>query len=269
VASIPRRIKIVLALAAGLVGLAGVTAVAQDTGGTTERMSFLTILVRGAEAPGTLILLMSIVAVALIVEHFITIRPSTMAPAEEIERARTLIEGRRYRDCVDALRGSRTMFAHVLGAGLQHGRHGFDAMYEAIEDTTAAWSNRLFRKVEYLNVLGNLGPLMGLLGTVVGMIRAFSKMQETHGGYKTEDLAGGISLALVNTFLGLVLAIVALGFFGVCRNRVDRWTVEARAAAMDLLEYFRPGAVPTSAPAPPPGAPAAAPRGAKPESTPT
>lgn len=245
--------------------LFSITAQAADTAPPGEAKSFLRILIDGAEAPGALIVLMSIAAVTLVVEHFLTIRPSTMAPPEEVDQTRTMIEGRKFKECIEQLKTSRSMFAHLMTAGLAHGRHGFDAMAEAVEDTTAAWSSRLFRKVEYLNVLGNLGPLMGLLGTVLGMIKAFSAMQASHGAYKTEDLAGGISLALVNTFLGLVLAIVALGFFGVCRNRIDRWTVEARASAMELLEYFRPGAA-TTAPAAA-GAPAVH-RAARPESAP-
>jgi biopolymer transport protein ExbB len=111
-----------------------------------------------------------------------------------------------------------------------------------VDEQAGAWSSRLFRRVEYLNIIGNLGPLMGLLGTVLGMIRAFSEMQAAHGAYKPENLAGGISLALVNTFLGLAVAIVSLGFFGLCRNRVDAMTVAAHVAATDLLEYFRPSA---------------------------
>lgn len=204
--------------------------------------SFLSLLLRGAEAPGLIIGLMSVVAVAFVAEHFITIRRATMAPVEEVEVTRAMIEGRQFKECLDRLQKSRTMFAHLMTAGLRHGRHGFDAMHEAVDETAASWSSRLFRRSEYLNVLGNLGPLMGLLGTVLGMIRAFNEMQATHGAYKTEDLAGGISLALVNTFLGLGLAIIGLGFYAICRNRVDRLTVEARASAIQMLEYFRPAA---------------------------
>lgn len=222
---------------------------AVNTGAASK--SFLRIIYEGAEEPGAFILLMSIAAVTLVVEHFMNIRAATMAPDAEITRARSLVEGKRYKDCLDTLRSSRTMFASLVVAGLGQGKHGFDAMVDAMDDAAIQWSSRLNRRVEYLNVLGNLGPLMGLLGTVIGMIKAFSAMQSTHGAYKTEDLAGGISLALVNTFLGLALAIVALGFFGVCRNRVDRWTGDARTAAMSILEYFRPG-------------PAAAPRAVKP-----
>ncbi|MEK6644879.1 MAG: MotA/TolQ/ExbB proton channel family protein [Planctomycetota bacterium] len=206
----------------------------------TQSKSLLTVLMEGAEWPGLVIAAMSLAAVTIVVEHFWTIRRTTMLGEAEVSAARALIEDRKFKECLDLVTNSRTMFADVLTAGLRHGRHGFDAMSEAANERASAWSSRLFRKVEYLNIIGNLGPLMGLLGTVLGMIRAFGEMRASHGAYKPEDLAGGISLALVNTFLGLLVAIVALGFFGICRNRVDALTVAAHASAMDLLEYFRP-----------------------------
>lgn len=235
-----------------------------------EKVSFLRILLHGAQWPGLVIALMSLTSVTIIVEHFWTTRRSTMSPEHEVEATRRYIESRKLKECVEFLGNGHSMFADVLAAGLRHGRHGFEAMQAAAEERAEAWSSRLFRRVEYLNIIGNLSPLLGLLGTVLGMIEAFGAMQEAHGAYKPENLAGGISLALVNTFLGLAVAIVSLGFFGVCRNRVDSMTVAAHAAAMELLEYFRPGAGGT-APAPltaaspsPAGAsgPSAAPGGA-------
>jgi len=212
---------------------------AQDTAPAGGK-SFLNIILDGAEWPGVIIALLSVAAVTIIVEHFWTIRRSTMVPEAEIRATREFIEARRFKECIDYLNGSKTMFADVLRAGLRHGRHGFAAMHEAAEEQAGAWSSRLFRKAESLNIIGNLAPLMGLLGTVLGMIEAFGAMEAEHGAAKPEHLAGGISLALVNTFLGLGVAIIALGFFGVCRNRVDAMTVAAHASVMDLLEHFRP-----------------------------
>ena len=223
-------------------------------------VSFLHVVWQGTGWIGLVIGLMSLASVTVILEHFWTIRRSTMLPEVEIERARELIEQRQFKECVEYIRDRRSMFADVLATGLRHGRHGFDAMLQAADERAGAWSSRLFRKVEYLNIIGNLGPLMGLLGTVLGMIQAFAAMQATHGAHKPEDLAGGISLALVSTFLGLCVAIVSLGFFGVCRNRVDAMTVAAHAGVIDLLEYFRPS---------PGNAAAAAQAGPKPESKPS
>ncbi len=211
-------------------------------GNASSGRPFLEILIDGAEWPGLIIVFMSLVSVTIVAEHFWTIRRATIVPDHEVEAMRQLIEARKFRECVEHIQKGRSMFADVLAAGLRHGRHGFEAMREAAEEQANAWGSRLFRRAEYLNIIGNLSPLMGLLGTVLGMIEACSAMQQAHGAYKPENLAGGISLALVNTFLGLVVAIVSLGFFGVCRNRVDALTVAAQAAVLDLLEYFRPGA---------------------------
>lgn len=242
--------------------------------------SMWTVIWDGLEWPAFLILLGSVTAIALIVEHFITVRRVTIAPPAEISRARALIEARNFRECMETLRGSQTFFARVLTAGLSHARHGFDAMHSAALEKSAELSGRLFRKVEYMNILGNLGPLMGLLGTVLGMIYAFGSLASGGGEADAAGLARGISLALVNTLFGLGLAVVGIGFFGACRNRTDALTVQATVEVLDLLEYFRPATSapnvlggptrppiraqapapgPVSAPAPAPRAPGAAP----------
>lgn len=221
--------------------LAG-TALAQADGtGGAKTQSLLTILVRGFEWPAYFITAGSIVVIWLIVEHFLTVRRATIVPVDQAKMARQLIENRDFRGCLDNLQKSRTFFARTMTAALQHARHGFDAMHGAAVEKAGEMSGRLFRKVEYLNIIGNLGPLMGLLGTVLGMIKAFGAMSTGGGEAGAGELAAGISTALINTLLGLCLAVVGLGFFGVCRNRIDSLTVEATVESLDLLEYFRPG----------------------------
>lgn len=213
-------------------------AVAVDSGAQSQ--SLLQIILTSAGWIGGVIGVLSIASVTVIIDHFLRIRRATIVPESSVKAVRELIEARQFKECIDQVSGDKTMFADMLTVGLRHGHHGFDAMQEAASERANAWRSRLFRKVEYLNIIGNICPLLGLLGTVLGMIQAFAKMNETHGAYGPEDLAGGISLALVSTFLGLVVAIVSLGFFGICRNRVDSFTVTAHAEVEDLLEYFRP-----------------------------
>lgn len=241
-----RKSMAAIILGTGIIAVAAVAPALGQSDDASQGRPFLEILWAGAEWPGTIIILLSVTAVTIIAEHFWSIRESTMTPPDEIEATRKLIEARKFKECIDYVRNGRSMFADLMMAGLRHGRHGFEAMYEAVDERASTWTSRLFRRVEYLNIIGNLSPLMGLLGTVLGMIRAFSAMQDAHGAYKPENLAGGISLALVNTFLGLAVAIIALGFFGICRNRVDAQTVAAHAAALDLLEYFRPASMPAN-----------------------
>jgi biopolymer transport protein ExbB len=224
---------------------------------TVERQSFLDIVWRGSGWLGPIIGVLSLVSVTFIIEHFWTTRRATIIPEDEPKMVREMIEKRQFKECVDAVSKSRTMFGDVLTMGLRHGRHGFEAMQEAVEERANAWRAKLFRKIEYLNIIGNISPLLGLLGTVVGMIEAFGRMGQ--GGYGPDELADGISIALVSTFLGLNVAIVSMLFFGICRNRADSLTIAAHAAVVDILEYFRPALVaPQPAAAPPRPAGAAA-----------
>lgn len=230
-----------------LLVIASGTAFAQTGSAPAESArSMWSIIAEGMEWPAYLILVGSVATIALIVEHFVTIRSQTINPPQQVNQTRNMIERRAFRECLDASKKSNTFFARVLTASLQHARHGFDAMHEAAVEKAGELSGQMFRKVEYLNILGNLGPLMGLLGTVYGMIVAFHVLGASGGsaGADAGGLARGISLALVNTLLGLGLAVIGLLFFGICRNRVDALTVRATVQVLDLLEYFRP--IPTA-----------------------
>lgn len=247
--SVSRALKLSVWVVAPALALAATAAQAAD--GPPESVaqpSFLDVMLMGADWIKWVMAAMSLWSVSIIIEHFWSIRRSTMVNEVEVRETRELVEKRLFKECIEKLSKSKTMFGDVLTVGLRHGRHGFAAMQEAVEERAMAWRSRLFRRVEYLNILGNICPLLGLLGTVMGMIEAFSMMKS--GGYGADSLAGGISLALVSTFLGLVVAIVSMLFFGICRNRVDSMTVDAHASAIDILEYFRPAQVLTPAGAP-------------------
>lgn len=218
----------------------GVLPVLASEGSPDGTRSMWEIILAGVEWPTYFIVAGSVAAIALVVEHFMVIRKSAIVPDSQVKTTRDLIEARNFRECMDILRQSKTYFAVTMLASLSHARHGFDAMHDAALEKSGQLSGSMFRKVEYLSILGNLGPLMGLLGTVLGMIHAFGAMGTTGGTGGASQLATGISQALVNTMLGLALAIIGLGFFGVCRNRVDQYTVEATVQVLDLLEYFRP-----------------------------
>ena len=239
----PARFCAVLAALA-----ATATAWPQSAADVATARSMWQVVADGIEWPAYLILAGSLATIALIVEHFIVVRVATVVPIEQVKQARRLIERRKFRECLDRMRRSSTFFASVMTAALEHARHGFDAMHDAAVEKSGELSGRMFRKVEYMNILGNLGPLLGLLGTVYGMIKAFAALGEGGGaaGADAGGLATGIALALVNTLLGLALAIVGLGFFGVCRNRVHSLTVRATVQVLDLLEYFRPVPTPAS-----------------------
>lgn len=111
-----------------------------------------------------------------------------------------------------------------------------------MEEELEGRSARLFRKIEYLNIIGNVSPMIGLFGTVFGLIRLFGSIGERGRIPEANLVAENISIALVTTFWGLLVAIPALGVYGFMRNRIDILTAECAQAADRLLSIFKPGA---------------------------
>ena len=159
-------------------------------------------------------------------------------------------------------------------AGVDDGRTvpGDHVIQEAMESEGERGATELWQKISYLNNIGVLAPLLGLLGTVLGMIHAFSTMQAKGGATTPADLAGGVSIALTHTFLGLFLAIPCLAAFGVLRTMVDRLTIRGALVAEELLLMIKPAdsrsasaapAAQVAATPPPPARPTAAPQPAR------
>ncbi|RJP35442.1 MAG: MotA/TolQ/ExbB proton channel family protein [Phycisphaerales bacterium] len=183
----------------------------------------------------------SVVAIALIVEHAVTIRRATVVAPQVAKDIRELIDRREYVAAVRRSADDPSMLGYVINAGLMEAANGYGAMERAVEESIEERSSRLFRKIEFLSVIGNVSPMIGLFGTVYGMIRLFSSIREAGAIPEPGRIAGDLSIALVTTFWGLVIAIVSLSGLGWFRNRVDVLTAECALTADRLLRVFRPG----------------------------
>jgi biopolymer transport protein ExbB len=199
---------------------------------------------------------LSLLAVYLVVEQALMLRRRELLPEGLAERVREAVQAGHVAEAERLCREEPCFLAYVLQSGLSEIDGGWPAAEKAMEEALAEHSARLFRRVEYLAVLGNIAPMVGLLGTVTGMILAFYRVAETQGTAGAADLAEGIYEALVTTVAGLVIAIPALGAFAVFRNRVDELTAEAAYAAQHALGVVkRPRARPRTAALPPPPPP--------------
>jgi len=195
------------------------------------------------------IALLSVTGVTLIIQGFIQNRRAAFMPIETTNLMREMINQRRFKDLLDYTETDPGFVSQAMNRALKRAPN-FDAMREAMETAVGEQTAERFRKIEYLNIIGNLGPLLGLLGTVLGMIDAFQSMKLAGGSYKPSELAGGISMALCHTFLGLVLAVPCLAAFGVLRTMVDRLTIRGALEAEELLLMIRPSAPGSHQPAP-------------------
>lgn len=198
-------------------------------------------LLTSGGVPGMLLLgvllLLSLAALALAVEQFLTLRTSRLAPETVGIRVRTLLESGDLAGAAQAC-DSGGMLGAVLVAGVDEARElagadgaAWPAVEKAMEDAAQAEAARLVRRIDYLAVIGNLAPMVGLLGTVVGMIFAFREVAATQGAATAGELASGIYQALVTTVGGLLVAIPSLAAYAVLRSRVEAITAEATAQA--------------------------------------
>jgi len=130
--------------------------------------------------------------------------------------------------------------SRALYAGIRRAHLRYTAMREALESSVGEQTSDLFRRIEPLNIIGNIGPLLGLLGTVLGMMTAFVTLMQAGGTADSGKLAGGIGMALGHTFFGLFVAIPCLLVYGFYRTRADKIATRAALVAEELLESLRP-----------------------------
>lgn len=188
------------------------------------------------------LLLLSATSIGYAIKLTLEYRRSTMLPDETRDELETLLSSKKYREAIDFANADDSYLGKVTAAALNEAANGYSAMERAIEEAGDAETTRVLRPIEYLNVLGNIAPMMGLFGTVYGMILAFQSLVAAGGQPDPVELAGGISTALVTTFWGLVVAIPALAAYALVRNKVDALTTEGLIVAEELISPFKPGA---------------------------
>ncbi len=189
---------------------------------------------------GMLLWLLSILTLAIIVEHFITIRRTNILPPLVTEQIRSMFDAKQYREAIDMTAAQPDFLSYVIHAALTEAPHGYASMERAMEEASEELTTKLLRKIEWLNLIGNIGPMLGLLGTVWGMIQAFFKIVQEGGTPKPDKLAGAIGIALVTTLLGLSVSIPALAVYAWMRNRIDALSSEAMMISQELISTFRP-----------------------------
>ncbi len=191
---------------------------------------------------GWLIWLISIGTVALIIEHFISIRRVNILPDLTRTEIESLFENKQYREAIDLTAAQPDMLSYCVHSALVEAPHGYAAMERAMEEATEERTTKLLRKIEWLNLIGNIGPMLGLFGTVWGMIDAFFTIARSETGTaNAKELAPAIGMALVTTLLGLAVAIPSLAVYAVMRNRIDALSSETMLTCQELISSFRPG----------------------------
>lgn len=227
-------VAVVMLLAPSVVAAQGAGGGA-DAAPAAEKLNFLYFLFGGGGVIGVActapILLASVIAMALVVEHLLTIRRSILMPAGLAEEVHGLIANGAFPHAEQQCKLRPSFLSHLILAGLQEVRLGYSAVEKGMEDASHAESARIFRKVEFLSVVANISTMLGLFGTVVGLVMAFKKVADTQGVARASDLAGGIYLALMTTIEGLTIAIPSVAAYAIFKHRADQLVAETSLLA--------------------------------------
>ncbi len=180
------------------------------------------------------IILCSIIAAAIMLERLWTLQQRRVLPTELTEKVRRLVETKQLQDKHIAALEQNSPLGKILAAGLSNRFRDRAIIKEAIEDTGRHVVHELERFLNTLGTIASMSPLLGLLGTVFGIIRTFSSISSQGVGNPTA-LAGGISEALITTAAGLTVAIPALVGYRYLRGRVEGLVVQMEKEAMKLV----------------------------------
>ena len=218
----------------------GVVAVAEDVAAGPKGV--FSIIFSGGifgVAMIVILLLLSLTASYLVFDHLISIRRRDLMPEGLSEAVRTNLLSGDIKAAKQLCGDNPSLLSFVLMHGISELEFGWSSVEKAIEDALAEQAARLFRKIEYLSVIGNIAPMVGLLGTVFGMIVAFQSVAATQGTASAPQLAEGIYQALVTTVGGLIVAIPSIGAFAIFRNRIDQFVAEAAYLAQHVFSPLR------------------------------
>ncbi len=182
---------------------------------------------------------MSFILVALFVMCILTSRRDNVVPLQLVEAFEAQLNEKRYQEAYEMAKTDESMLGQVLSAGLAKLSHGYEKALEAMQEVSEEENMKMQHRLSYMAMIGSIAPMVGLFGTVDGMISSFEVLATTGGGAPNpQALAAGISTALVTTLIGLAIAIPAIAAFGILKNRVQRLVLEVGILSEGLMGRF-------------------------------
>lgn len=195
-------------------------------------------LIKASGFIGYIIIALSIVALAFIVEDFVTLQTNKLVPPDLLDDLEKLLEEESYDDALETCNSEPCLLSNMCAAALDNMENGAETMQKAASSSLEAETVKLHQKISWLQLIATIAPMLGLLGTVWGMILAFGRIAKMDGPPQPKDLAFGIYQALMTTYLGLIVAISCMVCYFYLRNRIVRITMELSDICDDILSHF-------------------------------
>ena len=211
---------------------ADAAAPAADGSAPPRRENMLQWAIRASGPIGLFLLCLSVYFTALVIRLFMEFRVSEAVPAPLIEKLETAIKDKKFQDAYDACKDNDSFLARLVRTGIANLPAGRPEAKEAILEASEEINTHLDMKISYLAIIGTLGPMIGLVGTIWGMIMSFQEIATAAGAQpRPEKVAEGISTALFITLEGVSLSVPAIFFFAFFRNRIAQMSMEANRVA--------------------------------------
>ncbi len=201
-----------------------------------QQESYLTWMYRSLGLFYSIVFLgLSFTLVALVVMNLLSGRREGILPSSLIQGFEAALNEKKYQEAYDLAKNDDSFLGQVLSAGLLKLSAGYSQAIEAMQEVGEQENMRLEHRLSYVALIGTISPMIGLLGTVQGMISSFSVIARSPVTPKPSELAAGISTALFTTLVGLFIAIPAIAIYNILRNRVARLVLEVGIVSEGLM----------------------------------
>ena len=178
--------------------------------------------------------------VALLIMNILMSRRETFTPPQLVEQFEQCLNEKKFQEAYDVAKGDESFLGQMLAAGLAKLSAGYDHAVEAMQEVGEEENMKAEHRLSYIALIGTIAPMVGLLGTVDGMIASFAVIARNESTPKPRELADGIATALVTTLVGLLIAIPAIAVFNILKNRVSRLVLESGIIGGNLMSRFDP-----------------------------
>jgi biopolymer transport protein ExbB len=183
-------------------------------------------------------LVISFTFVAFLVMNILALRRDQVCPRHLAEAFEANLNEKRFQEAFDLAKNDDSMLGQMLAAGMQNLQQGYDKSLEAMGQVGEDENMKLEHRLSFLSLVGSIAPMVGLLGTVDGMVQSFMVIASSDTQPKPSKLAEGISMALITTLVGLVIAIPAIIAFNLLKNRLSRLVMETGQTSGNLMARF-------------------------------
>ncbi len=195
-----------------------------------------------------LIALTSFAALWLLIDAVISVKRGKLIPGHVVDGVRTALTQGDLGGALEACEANPSPISRILMAGFSNISEGYEVIQESVASSANLETEKLMQRVNYLNVCGQIAPMLGLLGTVVGMVFAFDSLATASGAATARLLAQNISTALWTTVVGLLISVPCLISFTLIKNYATRLILESEATVLDLIKVLRNAEVEEDAP---------------------